>query len=178
MGWFERLAGIIGTTFQLDKVNAGPLIKNDGGAVGARNAADAVYVNVRGADPSVDDDLVTRRYFNANGGAGSLRVLRYSIGTSATQDSTTTVPAGAYVYRTMIEVTTPYSAGATISVGQSGSTSLLAAASDSLATAAGTYDLPQDTAWGASSLAVRTTIGGTPAAGAGVISVYYVQPVT
>jgi hypothetical protein len=40
---------------------SGPLWKTVGGLFQARNAADSAFVKVQGADPTVDDDLVTLR---------------------------------------------------------------------------------------------------------------------
>lgn len=44
------------------------------GNLGAYNPAESAYVNVRGKDPAIADDLVTKRYGDAHygGGSGSL----------------------------------------------------------------------------------------------------------
>lgn len=107
---------------------------------------------------------------------GAIREIRYAINNSATQDSSTLIPANAYVVDTRVEVTTPYSGGGTIAIGQSGSTTLLQATTDNLATVAGTYETPQDVSWGGTAKAVRTTVGGAPAAGVGVVIVQYCVP--
>jgi hypothetical protein len=71
MSFFSKIRGTISTLFQLGE--QGPQLKNDSGAVGARNPADSAYVNARGADPQIADDLVTKRYGDANyGGGGSV----------------------------------------------------------------------------------------------------------
>ena len=98
------------------------------------------------------------------------------ITTAAAQSSATLIPANAIVLRSSLQVTTPYSAGTTISVGQTGSTSLLQATGDSTPTIANTYDAPQRTAWGASALALLVTIAGAPSAGAGLATVTYTVP--
>lgn len=107
---------------------------------------------------------------------GAVREIRYTVSNSATQDSATQIPANAVVVAAELIVTTPFSGGATVSIGQAGSVSLLQATSDNLATVAGSYQVMQDTAWGGSALAVRTTVGGAPAAGAGRVCVRYTVP--
>jgi hypothetical protein len=108
--------------------------------------------------------------------AGALLCIRLPITNAASQSSATTIPANAVVARALLNITTPYSGGATISVGQTGSTALLMATGDNVATLANIYDAPQDTAWGASALALLVTVGGAPAAGAGFAVVYYSIP--
>src|SRR5277367_2608736 len=62
MSFFSKLAGIIGSKFQLDVVNAGPLLKNNSGSIDARNASDAAYVNVRVLTPVGDHDAANKLY--------------------------------------------------------------------------------------------------------------------
>jgi hypothetical protein len=108
------------------------------------------------------------------GASGSLRVIRLAITNAASQSSASTIPANAVVVDTKVDITTPYSAGATITVGQTGSAALLQGTGDNLATVAGVYETSQDVAWGASALAVLVTVTGAPAAGAGFVVVQYV----
>jgi hypothetical protein len=176
MSLFQRIAGIIGSKLQIDVVNAGPQIKNNSGALDMRNAADAAYINVRGADPLIANDFATKNYVDSGAEGGVIRAIRYTIGTGATQDSTNTIPANAFVFEATVEITTPYSGGTTISVGQPGSLTLLQLTSDNLPTSANTYTVFQDTSWGGSALVVRTTIAGGPVAGAGVVLVKYSIP--
>jgi len=107
---------------------------------------------------------------------GAVREIRYAITNADTQDSTSLIPANARVLYCGVEVTTPYSGGATISVGQAGSLALIQATTDNYPQGASTYSVDQDTAWGGSALVVRTTIAGAPAAGAGVVVVRYTVP--
>ena len=51
MGIFQKLSGILGSTFQIGGTS-GPLIKNTSGAVGARNAADSAFVPVNAGTPT------------------------------------------------------------------------------------------------------------------------------
>jgi len=110
------------------------------------------------------------------GASGSLREIRMPITNAASQSSTTAIPANAQVCDVKLKVTTPYSAGATITVGQTGSAALLMATTDNLPQTAGIYDIEDDIAWGASALAVLVTVAGAPAAGAGFCIVCYAVP--
>lgn len=75
MGLFARILGTVSSYFQLGGPS-GPRLKNNGGAVDARNATDAAYVNVRGADPVAANDLVTKEYGDLNyGGGGNFGTL-------------------------------------------------------------------------------------------------------
>ena len=107
---------------------------------------------------------------------GALQVVKLPITNAASQSSTTQIPANATVRCCALDITTPYSAGATITVGQTGTPALLMGATDSLATVAGLYQNEGDISWGASALAVLVTVAGTPAAGAGFVLVHYTQP--
>lgn len=113
---------------------------------------------------------------STTGLSGVERVIRYAIGTGATQDSATSIPANAIVLEAWVDVQTPYSGGTTISLGRAGSTSLLQATTDNNPLAAGIYILQQDTSWGGAALPVRTTIAGAPGAGAGFVVVKYCIP--
>ena len=75
MGVFSILLGTVTSFFQVGGPG-GPGLANDGGSgnLGAYNPAESAYVNVRGKDPAIADDLVTKRYGDAHygGGSGSL----------------------------------------------------------------------------------------------------------
>lgn len=109
---------------------------------------------------------------------GGVRVVRYVIDNTAAQDSTTSIPANARVLRASVEITTPYSAGATISVGNTSTADLIIATTDNDALTANTYQVDQNTDWGSSATVVRTTVAGTPAAGAGVVTVEFSVPLS
>lgn len=110
--------------------------------------------------------------------SGGVREIRYAINNTATQDSATpdAIPANAIIVACELKITTPYSGGATISIGQPGNTTLVQLTTDNLATVAGTYQVMQDTSWGGSTLPVRTTVAGAPAAGAGFTIIRYCLP--
>jgi hypothetical protein len=51
MGIFQKLTGIIGSTFQIGGTS-GPILKNNSGAVEAKNAADNAFVPVNAGTPT------------------------------------------------------------------------------------------------------------------------------
>jgi hypothetical protein len=108
--------------------------------------------------------------------AGVTYMIRLPITTAASQSSATAMPANAVVYDARLNVTTPYSAGATIKLGITGTTNMFMDTSDNTATLANLYDLAQDTTIGASAAALLVTIAGAPAAGAGFAEVLYSVP--
>lgn len=110
--------------------------------------------------------------------AGVISCIDFALATAATTSSTTQIPANAIVLSCELKVTTPYTAGATVSIGQTGSLSLLQATSDNSPTLANEYLAPQRTGWGASATAVVATIGGAPSAGAATVTVTYSSPNT
>jgi len=105
---------------------------------------------------------------------GATRVIRFAIGT-ATVDSSSLLPASARVTQAWVDVTTPYNAGATISVGIAGGTvDLVQTTSDNAPQFDNTYVKDQDTSWGGSAAAARATISAT--SGAGAVSLFYSVP--
>jgi hypothetical protein len=123
-------------------------------------------------------DTVSTSWVNAGGSAlsGSIREIRYAITNAATQDSASQIPANAFIEEAQLEVVTPYSGGATISIGIPGSLTLFQLTTDNLATVSGLYGVPQDTPVGGAAAVVRTTIAGAPAAGTGFVIVKYTVP--
>lgn len=113
----------------------------------------------------------------SNTQTGAIREIRYAItNANGAQDSADKVPANAVVVSAEFNITTPYSGGATLTLGHSGNTTLLQTTTDNLSTVAGHYQVMQDTSWGGSELTVRTTVAGSPAAGAGFAIVKYTSP--
>lgn len=110
---------------------------------------------------------------------GGIREIRFVLDNTATQDSTFAMPANARVVEASIEVTTPYSGGATISVGNTATADAYQETGDNNPQTAGRYVVDQDTldsALSGGSSVVRVAVGGTPAAGAGVCIVKFVNP--
>ena len=101
--------------------------------------------------------------------------IRYAIGTGASQPSVAAIPAGAHVFGWQVKVTTPFSGGATLQLGQTGTANLIADTSDTdLTDTTGEVQAGiVDVLWGASALPLLSTIGGVPVAGAAVIIVQY-----
>lgn len=265
MSLYSQLAGIMGAVFQLGGTS-GNKLKNNGSGIDARNSADSAYVNVRGLDPVIDNDLTTKQYVDKLAsryictaqisgatalpsntatehfivvtttggtgtigqvywddglGAGNVTIITLTSGalvatptaltggtisfsadslyiwdgtayhnvagsqitgavqcitftvTHATTNSVTAIPAGATVLTCRVDVTTPFSAGGTLSVGQTGSVSLLMTTAQSDPLTANGYINEQLTPWGASSLTVLATVGGAPAAGVATVTVLY-----
>jgi len=108
---------------------------------------------------------------------GPVRIVRYAIDNTASQDSTFTLPANVRVLRADLEIVTPYSGGATISLGTTASAALFQATSDNnpQGAAGRVYSVDQDTDSGAASV-VRATIAGAPGAGAGIVTIWFTNP--
>lgn len=107
---------------------------------------------------------------------GPVRVIRFALDNSASQDSTSEIPANARILECAVEVTTPYSAGATIQVGSTSTADLAQATTDNNPQSAARYVVAQDTAWETSASVVRVAVSNTPAAGVGVCVVKYTNP--
>ncbi len=176
MSFFDKLRGTIETIFKIGI--GGPQLKNNAGVIESRNATDAGFVKHRGADAVAGNDFVTFQQLAAGGVTGPVIEIRFATALAATTDSVATIPANARVISAEFEVVTAYTALATVSIGQAGSLSLLQATTDNNPQGAvgNIYGVDQDTAWGGSALAVRATIAGAPAVGAGVVIVRYVTP--
>ena len=174
MSIFSKLAGTMAAFFQLGGPT-GPGFNNNGGNLEARNAANSAYVNFRVATPVGANDAATKAYVDTGGASAAIMEVRFVLGTGAAQSSVTSIPAGATIVEATLSVTTPYSGGTTISLGQTGSVSLLQATTDNVATAANQYEVKQDTPWGAGALQVLATISGAPSVGAAVVIVKYTE---
>lgn len=111
MSILSKIRGTFETLFQLGK--GGPQLKNNAGVIEHRNSADTAYVVTRGADPSIADDLVTKRYGDANyAGASSAVALSQHVVAS---NFTVTAAKAAHITR-YVEV----SAGITLEIGADG----------------------------------------------------------
>jgi hypothetical protein len=170
MSVWAKIRGTIEAVFQLGL--GGPNLNNNGGIIEAKNAALSSFAIVRGATPVGANDLATKAYVDSGGASGAVQEIRFAIGT-ATVSSATQIPANAQISECQVEITTPYSGGSTISVGQTGAVTLFQLTSDNLPTANGIYSVDQDTAQGAAPLEVLATIGGAPGAGAGFVIVKF-----
>jgi hypothetical protein len=99
--------------------------------------------------------------------------IRFAIA-HATVSSATGLPAGARVVQAALNVTTAYSAGATISLGQTGGGVAFMSTAQAAAPTAGYKYVMQDTAVASPAVAVLATVAGSPAAGAAEALIFYV----
>src|SRR5277367_803844 len=107
--------------------------------------------------------------------AGAVYCIDFALGL-ATASSVTQIPANAIVLRSEVKVTSAYSAGAAIAVGQTGTTGLLQATGDNVPQTIDEYIADQRTDWGATPLAVLATVTGAPSVGAAKVTVMYSLP--
>jgi hypothetical protein len=103
--------------------------------------------------------------------------IRLPIGTGATYTSTTQIPTGAVVYDARLNITTPYSAGASISLGVSGTPDMFMGVEDNVPQSVNLFQVEQDTLVG-SMTSLLVTVSGAPGAGAGFAIVIFTQAVT
>lgn len=108
---------------------------------------------------------------------GLMRTISFSVGTSASTSSLTTLPANAVVKNCAIVIGTSYSGGTGIAIGISGHTSdYMTTAQNTPTAASGTeYVVVQNTAVAAAA-AVLVTITGSPGVGACTVTLDYVVP--
>lgn len=174
MSLFSKLAGTLAAFFQIGGPG-GPGLNNNGGNLEARNSANSAFTIFRVATPIAANDAATKAYVDTGGASAAVMEIRFAVGTGATSSSVTSIPANAQIVEAELSVTTPFSGGTTISVGQTGSASLLMGTGDNVATLANMYQSMQDTAWGASPLPVLVTVAGAPSVGAAVCIVKYTE---
>lgn len=173
----SRLRGTFQSLFRIGPASSTVQVKRESSSImGMRDDTDAAYVIVRAGDPVGDDDLVTKRYLDATGPAGSSEVVQFGVATAATTDSGTSLTANTTPLWAEVQITTAYSAGATIKVGKAGGTDdLLMLTTDINPFVTGIYRVDMmGVSWGAGAAAVRVTIAGAPAVGALTCQVGYV----
>jgi hypothetical protein len=123
-------------------------------------------------------DTTSTSWVNAGGSqiSGAARTIRTALTNAASQSSAKSIPANAIVYDRFFDITTAFSAGATLTMGQTGTPALLQSTTDNLPQTLGEYHVSQETVWGASALPVLVTVAGAPAAGAGFFNATYAIP--
>lgn len=137
-----------------------------------RKLDDSGYAVVRGATPVADNDLATKAYADSGPTSGVVRPLGITVGTS-TASSTTIVAAGRVISRISVEITTPYSVGATIAISCGGVVLYAAGVINAqLAGETSALVLTPATANGA----LTVTVAGAPAVGACTVYVEYSTP--
>jgi hypothetical protein len=107
---------------------------------------------------------------------GAVRTIRMALDNSASQESDATIPANNRVLSCRVEVTTAYSAGATISVGYTGAVDAFMTTAQNNPQTEAEYVVEQDTASDSTARGVLITISNAPAAGVGVLVVEYCNP--
>lgn len=172
MGLFARIAGTVASFFQVGGPS-GPGLNANGAALETKNSTNTGFAVMRGANPVAANDFVNLG--SLSGAAGVVNSIRFAISNGAAQASATQIPTNAVISRALLDIVTPYSGGATITVGSSGTAALFMAAGDSTVTVADIYDAPQDQVIDVAST-VRVAVAGAPAAGAGFCTVYYSVP--
>lgn len=160
----EKLVAVEGRTIAVTDALTGGTVSWD---------ADSIYI--WDTDPATD---VWVKIGDVGHLSGAVREIRYIIDNSASQDSTSSIPANNRIVFCSFEITTPYSGGATLSVGNTATVDLFMGTSQNRPQnpAGSIFEVGQDTAQGGSATVVRTTITGAPAAGAGVVVVRYCTP--
>jgi len=146
MSLYQKIRGTLETILQLGL--GGPNVKNNSGVVEFKNAADSALVIARGLTPAGATDLATKAYVDGLDTPSAVRTIRFTIDTTGAQASATSIPANARVLMTSVEVTTPYTAGGTITVGSATAPTLLQAITDNDPQTADTYRLEHDIDWG------------------------------
>lgn len=124
-----------------------------------------------------DDGTVWVKVGDVGNVTGAMRVIRYVINNSASQDSATSIDSGNIVHSAQLKLTTSYSGGANINIGTTADDDLILDQLDNnpQKPADTIFLVEQDTVWPINSI-IRTTIGGAPGAGAGVVTVIYSNP--
>ena len=173
----------------------GDLLFDDGSGSGAMeiivastNRTIAVSKALTGGTVSFDadsintwdaDDSTWTKIGDIGSVTGAVRTIRYEIGNTATQDSTSIIPLGARVLSSKLEITTSYSGGATINIGTTTDVDAFQdgvnAPKDNNPQGAinNVYELDGSDIAVASASVVRTTIAGSPAVAAGIVTILY-----
>jgi hypothetical protein len=173
MSLWSKLRGTYETIFQIGK--GGPNLKNATGVIEARNAADGAYALMRSLAPptpgTTGNDVPNMTYFKS-----SRHVVKVAVAL-VTAESTEELPDSVTVTNCWIEVETPYTAGATLTITRKGdATVILQAVTDNDLQTAGIYEVKQMTGWGNTGDGnVTATIAGAPAAGACTLYVECVE---
>jgi len=170
---YKKLRGITNLLFQIGK--SGPQMKNNSGTIEFKNNGDSAFANVSVLTPTLDDHAATKNYVDTQSiGTDFTRIIRFTINTTAAQSSNDTVPSNSRVLRTRVEITTPYSAGATIEVGNSSGSNIFMTTNDVDPETAGAYEIEDDISSAGTTEDIDVAIGNTPGAGAGVVSIEFV----
>ncbi len=152
-----------------DAVNRGTLDT----ALGARDGAIEALQTDMGAAQA--DLAALQGQVAGFSGAGLDRTVAIGIGTDASYEATSQLPAGAVVKEVKLKVTAGYPAGTEIRVGSAGVPDMLVGAADNDPSLA---ELQEVELWALlpSALTPRVSISGNPAGGAGLVAITYTTP--
>lgn len=119
----------------------------------------------------VTDGAGALSFATVGSAAGAVQTVEFTA-TTTSASSATTLATGARPISVSLQITTVYTAGTTISIGYTGSTSFLMATTDNLPGTLGIYTLNlMGLSW--TSNPILVTIGGSPSAGACRVRVDY-----
>lgn len=173
LGLWQKIKGTTETVFQIG-LN-GPNVKNNAGALEARNAGDNAFAVLRAGAPAAGDDLTTKAYVDGLSGS-AVREIRLPIALASVA-SASKIPANGIITEVLLNVITPYSGGATMQAGLAGTLDALFGTSDVNLQQVGAYRFSADLVWGALA-GVTVTLAGAPTAGASTLTVKYAVPDT
>ena len=110
------------------------------------------------------------------GSASAINTIRFTVGTDATTDSSTSIPSGARVMFVSFDVTTAYTSGTDASIGTTGDASAFVEASNITTTSIATNITFTDVDGDNSVVRVTLTNGGAIVTGAATCIVWYATP--
>jgi hypothetical protein len=171
MGFFARLAGTMATFFQIGGPS-GPALKDNAGVLESRLFDDSAFGITRGATPVNPNDYATKAYVDASSAAPAEIMIRIPLGL-VNAASGTVVPNNSIITRARVVIVTPYSPGATISLGTVASPTLFQTTADNDPQVANLYSAEQSTTLSPAAQ-FAATIAGAPVAGSGFAELFYV----
>ena len=110
------------------------------------------------------------------GSASAINTIRFTVGTDATTDSSTSIPSGARVMFVSFDVTTAYTSGTDASIGTTGDASAFVESSNITTTSVATNITFTDVDGDNSVVRVTLTNGGAIVTGAATCIVWYATP--
>ena len=143
---------------------------------GAMLVLSEAFVTCRLVFDSEFDDWTAEIAASSGVAPGISGEIRFVIGTAAAQLSANRPAAGAFGSVAQIEITTPYSPGTSIEIGQAGTPALLQGIGDNVPTASPPVTFSEEQDSPLVNLPILVTIAGGPVAGAGVVVVRWAVP--
>jgi hypothetical protein len=179
MATFIKSAGTTNATYQIGPFGGNYTVLTNNAASAAlevRNQAGAFLIT-RGANGVATNDYVTFQQLTAASSTASVMEIRFAITTTAAQLSATSIPAASRMIDAEFVTSVPYSAGTTITIGQTGAPTQLQGTGDNNPQDVGVGDVFRTTGDFTSGIAapVLVTVAGAPVVGSGFVVVRYVQ---